>query len=199
MKYTSVNIRRDCFTVFSPPTSLLSSYTAVSSSRRLVVEQVDEKIQSDQVEQALIALLSPLLFNKLWIIEAVNPCYSSKYSGHHRPHEQELRLSPSQFPLGTIYPAPTVGWMAPRPIASSGKLNITHVYPTKQQLNDTKVKIRNIFDQVPDALLVQGLTCSWKRLDWIFHPSHYSDSITRLPSPCLNKEYYPSPSPPGFA
>ena len=92
---------------------------------------------------------------------------------HPRPDERELvRLSPSQFPLGTIYPAATVGWMALRPIASSGKLNITHVYPTNQQHKSLNLQKEIYLSSL--TLLLQGLTCSWNGLDWIFHPSHYS-------------------------
>ena len=154
MKYTSVNIRRACLTASSPPTPFVLVVILYWSPRqqdwlskrlirkaRVIMSLLPSACHSfhklliiGAVKQVSKSRLAPSIYN----INPVNShsmqflliLISSEYSGHHRPDEQELRLSPSQFPLRTIYPAPTVGWMALRPIASSGKLNITHVYPT---------------------------------------------------------------------
>ena len=59
-----------------------------------------------------------LVINKIIII-----FFMSKRSVYHQVN----------FLSGPFIQPTTQGWMAPRPIASSGKLNITHVYPTKRQ------------------------------------------------------------------
>ena len=94
--------------------------------------------------------------------------------------------------------AATLGWIAPRPIASSGKLNITHVYPTqRQRIQNLKTFLHNHWLSV---MTLEGLTCSRSRLDWIFHPSsHYSRLNYPAPPPCAWTKNIIPLAPPGFA
>ena len=101
------------------------------------------RLSSSVIKLLIIeALVSMLARNIAHVI-----CSLPHHLSPPHPDDQELRLSPSQFPPGTIYPAATEGWMAPRPIASSGKLNITHIYPnTVTQQRGHKIQNRRTFE-----------------------------------------------------
>ena len=144
---------RACFTVSSAPNHLFASSFSSSSSSSSSSSNADEAGQGFcRILRCLNRLIAlTLVLIKLLIIEARNITHVICSLPHHlsppHPDDQELRLSPSQFPPGTIYPAATEGWMAPRPIASSGKLNITHIYPnTVTQQRGHKIQNRRTFE-----------------------------------------------------
>ena len=73
--------------------------------------------------------------------------------------------------------------------------------PTTTITSDTKsLNLQKEIYSSSLTLLLQGLTCSWNGLDWIFHPSHYSRLNYPPPLPRVwTKNIIPPPSPPGFA